>query len=148
MWSETIRTDANVEYMLFPRLLAIAERGWSPAPWTPPYRPGTRYAWHDPAVDMATLDSDWRDFAGRLAAQLPMLDRAGVAYRVAPPGGRIRGDRLEANAQWPGTTIEYRLPGGVWQRYTAPVTISNHTPVELRTRSPDGRRASRIVTVP
>ena len=33
LWSETIRTDANVEYMLFPRLLALAERAWSPATW-------------------------------------------------------------------------------------------------------------------
>src|SRR3546814_14646529 len=39
LWSETLRTDAGVEYMLFPRLLALAERGWSAAPGTPPYRP-------------------------------------------------------------------------------------------------------------
>ena len=40
LWSETTRTDAQVDYMLFPRLLALAERAWSPAPWTPAYQPG------------------------------------------------------------------------------------------------------------
>src|SRR3546814_13915283 len=55
LWSETLRTDAGVEYMLFPRLLALAERGWSAAPWTPPYRPGASYDWGDKRVDAAAM---------------------------------------------------------------------------------------------
>jgi hexosaminidase len=31
LWTETIRTLADIEYMAFPRLPAIAELGWSPA---------------------------------------------------------------------------------------------------------------------
>ena len=31
LWTETIRTFAEAEFMIFPRLLAIAELGWSPA---------------------------------------------------------------------------------------------------------------------
>ena len=31
LWTETIRTSADIEYMAFPRLPAIAELGWSPA---------------------------------------------------------------------------------------------------------------------
>jgi hexosaminidase len=30
LWTETIRTQADIEYMAFPRLPAIAELGWSP----------------------------------------------------------------------------------------------------------------------
>lgn len=145
LWSETVRTDAQVDYMLFPRLLALAERGWTPARWTPAYRPGQSYTWHDPRVDRAALSADWRDFAGRVSAQFGPLERMGVAYRVAPPGARIIGGTLEANSDQPGAIIEYRERGGTWTRYGGPVAVRG--PVELRTRSADARRSSRIVAV-
>ena len=145
LWSETIRTDAMVDYMLFPRLLALAERAWSPAPWEPEYQSSATWAWHDNRIDRAAMAKGWRDFAGRLAVQLPTLDRAGVAYRLAPPGARIANGRLEANTELPGTPVEYRTAGGAWTRYTGPVAVNG--PVDLRTRTPGGARASRIVTV-
>ncbi|MCR5871195.1 MULTISPECIES: family 20 glycosylhydrolase [unclassified Sphingomonas] len=146
LWSETVRSDAQVDYMLFPRLLALAERGWAPARWTPHYRPGQSYAWHDPRVDRAALAADWRDFAGRVSAQFGRLGDMGIAYRVAPPGARIVAGKLEANADFPGVTIEYRERGGRWVRYQGPVAVSG--PVDLRSRSADGERSSRTVTVP
>ena len=145
LWSETIRTDGQVDYMLFPRLLALAERGWAPAPWTPAYRAGASYEWGDSRVDAAKLKAGWQDFAGRVAAQYPLLDRIGVAYRVAPPGARIVGGKLQANSVYPGTAIEYRLEGGVWTRYAGPVAVGGA--VDLRSRSADGKRASRTVRV-
>lgn len=145
LWSETVRTDAQVDYMLFPRLLALAERGWTPARWTPAYRPGATYGWQDAQVDRAALTADWRDFAGRVSAQFGALERIGVAYRVAPPGARIVGGKLEANSDFPGVGIEYRARGGKWTPYREPVAVSG--PIELRSRSVDGKRASRIVTV-
>ncbi|RYY41529.1 MAG: beta-N-acetylhexosaminidase, partial [Sphingomonadales bacterium] len=145
LWSETVRTDAQVDYMLFPRLLALAERGWTPAQWTPAYRPGQSYAWHDPRVDRAALSADWRDFAGRVSAQFGPLERMGIAYRVAAPGARIIGGTLEANNDLPGAIIEYRERGGKWTRYGGPVAVRG--PVELRTRSADAKRSSRIVAV-
>ncbi|MCW4463417.1 carbohydate-binding domain-containing protein [Sphingomonas sp. BT-65] len=144
LWSETIRTDAQVDYMLFPRLFALAERGWTPAPWTPPYQAGANYRWHDPRVDAALLTREWRGFAGRVTAQLPLLDRMGIAYRVTPPGARIAGGKLEANSAFPGMVIEYRMGDG-WKHYAGPVAVTGA--VELRTRSADGKRASRIVRV-
>jgi hexosaminidase len=145
LWSETIRTDAQVDYMLFPRLLALAERAWSPAPWTPAYQVGASYEWGDKRVDPAKLKAGWQDFAGRVAAQWPMLEHMGIAYRVAPPGARIANGRLEANSMFPGTAIEYRLGTGGWTPYTGPVAVSG--PVDLRSRSADGKRASRTVRV-
>jgi hexosaminidase len=145
LWSETIRTDAQVDYMLFPRLLALAERAWSPAPWTPAYQAGASYEWGDKRVDAAKLKAGWQDFAGRVAAQFPQLERMGVAYRVAPPGAQIAKGKLEANSMFPGTTIEYRINGGAWTRYAGPVAVSGA--VDLRSRSTDGKRASRTVRV-
>lgn len=146
LWSETIRTDAQVDYMFFPRLLALAERAWSPAgAWEPAYVPGARYEWRDARIDARALDEGWRDFAGRLAAQRPLLDRIGISYRLAPPGARIAGGQLQAIGELPGDRIEYRQAGAAWTPYDGPVAVSGA--VELRTRSPDGRRVSRTVTV-
>ncbi len=145
LWSETIRTDAQVDYMLFPRLLALAERAWAPAPWTPAYQAGASYEWGDQRVDAAKLKAGWQDFAGRTAAQFPMLEKIGVAYRVAPPGARIANGKLEANSMFPGTAIEYRVEGGAWTRYAGPVAVSSA--VDVRSRSADGKRASRTVRV-
>ena len=74
-----------------------------------------------------------------------MLERIGVAYRVAPPGARIRNGKLEANSMFPGTAIEYRVGEGAWTRYAGPVAVSGAA--ELRSRSADGKRASRTVRV-
>lgn len=145
MWSETIRTDSQVEYMLFPRLLALAERAWTPAPWTPAYEPGANYAWQDPRVGLPTLEAGWKDFTGRLGAQFPLLDRLGVAYRIAPPGARIVDGMLQANGVFPGTDVEYKTSGGDWVKFVQPVAVN--APVKLRSRSVDGKRASRTVRI-
>jgi hexosaminidase len=62
MWSETLANLSNAEYMVFPRLLALAEVAWSP----PALRTATSPAYHD--------------FLLRLAAQGPRLQAAGVNF--------------------------------------------------------------------
>ncbi|MGE7205333.1 family 20 glycosylhydrolase [Sphingomonas sp. NPDC019816] len=145
LWSETVRRDSQVDYMLFPRLLALAERAWNKPEWEPAYVAGTAYQPNDQRVDRTRLLAGWRDFAGRMGVQMRLLDRADVTYRLAPPGARIVNGRLEANAEFPGTPIEYRTGNTAWARYDGPVAVTGV--VELRTRTPDGRRASRTVTV-
>lgn len=144
LWSEMVRRDSQVDYMLFPRLFALAERGWSTPTWEPAYVPGSSYAYGDPRVDATALLTGWHDFARRAADQLPALDSAGITYRLAPPGAKVVAGRLEANAELPGMPIEYRVAGGSWTRYSGPVAVIGR--VELRTRTSDGRRASRIVS--
>lgn len=145
LWSETVRGDALADYMLFPRLIAMAERAWHRGAWEPQYRAGRAYAYGDGQVDADTMLADWRSFTGRMTVHLAELDKSGVAYRLAPPGARLVGGRLEANSEFPGQPIEYRVPGGAWVRYTGPVAAGGT--VEVRTRTADGRRASRTVTV-
>lgn len=145
LWSETVRSDALVDYMLFPRLLPFAERAWHRAAWEPAYKAGASYSYGDGAVSLADLQSDWRSFGAKMPMHLAALDRAGVAYRLAPPGARISGGKLEANSEFPGQIIEYSADGGAWTRYSGPIAVS--APVKLRTRSFDGRRASRTVEV-
>jgi len=61
LWSETLRSMADVEYMTFPRLLAIAEIGWSPR-----------------------ASHSWHSFRRRLAAFGPRWAAQGVAFHRAP----------------------------------------------------------------
>lgn len=58
LWCELIHTQSRLEYMIFPRLLAIAEVCWS-----------------------AKEQRDWADFQARLCGQLQYLDRLGINYR-------------------------------------------------------------------
>ena len=145
IWSETVRSDAQVDYMLFPRLLAFAERAWHRAGWEPAYRAGSSYSYGDNAVDLAKLRADWSKFAAIMPTHLGQLERAGVSYRLSPPGARTVAGKLEANTEFPGQTIEYRIGDGAWTRYSAPVAVQGS--VQVRTRSFDGSRASRSLTV-
>jgi hexosaminidase len=55
LWSETTETRADVDSLVFPRLPAVAEVGWS-------------------------ARRDWEDFRTRLAAHGPLLDALGVNF--------------------------------------------------------------------
>ena len=57
LWTETVTTMADIEYLLFPRLAAVAEIGWSPA-----------------------STHDWVGFSARLGAQAPRWTALGVHF--------------------------------------------------------------------
>lgn len=61
LWTETIATRGDWELMAFPRVLGLAELGWSPA-----------------------TARDWTSYSRRLAAQAPRLDAQDVTYHRAP----------------------------------------------------------------
>jgi hexosaminidase len=62
VWTEYMKTPEHVEYMVFPRLLALSEVVWSP-----------KEARH------------WDSFARRLRTHLRRLDAMGVRYRAPTP---------------------------------------------------------------
>jgi hexosaminidase len=61
LWSETIRTMRNIEYMVFPRLPGIAELGWSPAE-----------------------DKRWDEYALRLAEHGPRFEMLDIHFYRSP----------------------------------------------------------------
>jgi len=61
LWSETFETMEDIEYMTFPRLPALTERGWSPA-----------------------KGRSWSEFRLRLAAQAPRWRVMGIKYYRSP----------------------------------------------------------------
>ena len=150
VWSETIRSDAQLDYMLYPRLLALAERAWHVADWEEPYAPGAGYSRAAGAFDAAQRarrDADWNAFANLLGGrELARLDAAGVAYRIPTVGATVEGGKLRANVEFPGLPIEYQVEGGAWRPYVADAPVSGR--VEVRARSADGKRAGRGLVVP
>lgn len=149
LWSETVRSDAQVDYMLYPRMLALAERAWHGANWEAPYTPGKAY---DPTTGAFTAqmrarrDADWVAFANLLGGrELARLDAAGVAYRIPTVGAAVEGGRLKANVEFPGLPIEYRVAGGPWRPYVEGTAVTGR--VEVRARSADGKRAGRGLVV-
>lgn len=80
VWTELIRTADQLDSMIFPRLLAVAERAWNKAPWAD----NAEYAARQRAID-----SEWVNFANTLGyKELMRLDLMGVAYRIPPPEPR------------------------------------------------------------
>ncbi len=79
-----MRTEAQFGYMVYPRLLALAERAWHGADWELPYREGERYKLGETdKVDKRALARDWQGFASLVdQRELPKLARAGIRYRA------------------------------------------------------------------
>lgn len=108
LFSETVRDPARLDYLVMPRLLAVAERAWAPDP-----------AWvteNDPAKSAALHRAAWSGFVNALGQRvLPRLDleQAGVEYRIAPPGLLVDGDRVLVNHVLPGIAMRYTVDGSM-----------------------------------
>ncbi|MBI0250121.1 chitobiase/beta-hexosaminidase C-terminal domain-containing protein, partial [Yersinia pestis subsp. pestis] len=149
-WNETVRTDEQMEYMAFPRVLPLAERAWHRASWEQEYKAGREYKGGETQwVDTQALSTDWQRFANIMGQrELAKLDKAGVAYRLPVPGARVVAGQLEANISLPGLLIEYSTDGGKkWQQYDAKAQPTVSGEVMIRSTSPDGKRSSRAEPV-
>jgi len=150
LWSETVRSETQAEYMIFPRMIALAERAWSTPNWHVPYNAkGAKYH-KDSGVFTDELkaqrDQQWQVFGNSIAQkELPKLDKLGVFYRIPTVGAKVVDQQLYINSSLPGLPLEYRLKGGQWQAYTNPVAVS--LPVDVRARNADGTRAGRSFTL-
>jgi hexosaminidase len=61
IWTEYIRTESFLQFMLYPRMMAFAEVAWSPA-----------------------AQRDQEKFEARLRPQIEQLDAAGINSRHGP----------------------------------------------------------------
>ncbi|RZQ27443.1 beta-hexosaminidase [Vibrio vulnificus] len=58
LWCEIINNPERIDYMVFPRIIALAEACWT-----------------------QKEHRDWNDFLSRLKGHLPLLDKQGIKYR-------------------------------------------------------------------
>ena len=129
MWTEYVATPAHVEYMVYPRALALSEVLWS-----------------------RTEGRDWTSFTERLPAVVAALDGQRVNYRIPDVLG-LEGDRLTLadsaevilRAPAAGTirfTLDGSLPTTASAAYAGPTIIPlspEGTTITARLERPDGR---------
>ena len=139
IWCETITSPEKLEYMVFPKILAIAERAWAHEP-----------AWS--AGNDNLQQADWNKFTNTLGQiELKKLDQkfGGIKYRLPLPGAKITDGQLFANVAFPGLDIRYTTDGSeptsTSSLYTEPVKIASES-VKLKTFASNGR-ASRTVSL-
>ena len=66
--------------MIFPRMLALAERAWHKASWE---------NINDITIRNQERDMEWQEFANALGSkELARLDELGIMYAILPPGAR------------------------------------------------------------
>jgi hexosaminidase len=132
LFGENARTPERLEYLAAPRLVALAERAWSPDP-----------RWQDTSA----AAHGWAEFANRLGQRvLPQLDAVlAYGYRLPPPGvARIDG-AIHANVALPGLALHYTVDGSeptqASPRYTAPVASSR---LHIATFDTRGRKSRTV----
>mgnify|MGYP000656632215 CR=1 FL=1 len=126
LWTERIATPEYAEYMLYPRLLIVAEKGWC-------------------APERVSEES----LMPRLLRYCERLDAEGINYRI--PSLRnyhefcVFTDSVRTTAECPLPTaiLRYTLDGSVptaaSQRYTGPMTFRDDATLRLRAFHADGR---------
>jgi hexosaminidase len=133
LWTEYISTPQHLEYMTFPRLLALSEVVWSP------------------------LESkDYASFQQRLPYHLSRLEKQDVNYRIPEPDGlkdfyTVTDDRIriQLSSLIPSSQIYYTLDGSTptdqSPRYQMPFQIplqpDQKTLLNLIVVTPRGRRS-------
>lgn len=126
IWCEWIPSRERMQYMAIPRLLAIAELGWSQA-----------------------SQKDWNTFAQRLANQFERLNIMGINYRIPDLEGFHRNNAfigegsVSVTCLDPSADIRYTTDGSIptlqSSRYEGPIPVKETTDFTFRTFRPNGK---------
>lgn len=133
LWTERVPSYERMTYMIFPRLLAIAELGWS--------SPESR---------------SFEDFSTRTASHFRKLDDMGIEYRIPEIEGFhdvnsfVDSVYLRLGCQDSSARIFYTTDGSIPDmsstEYTGPVKITESTAFTLRTFGKGGRQGETVRT--
>ena len=143
IWSETLRDEASLFYMMFPKFISLAERAWSAE---------DEWESSDREDVYNTQARSWNYLVNTIGQRdLKRLDhiQGGVPYRIPLPGAVINNGLLEANVKFPGMDIRYTTDGSEPTAesalYQGPVQVDGKE-IKLKTFNSVGR-SSRTSTV-
>ncbi|GAA4311482.1 family 20 glycosylhydrolase [Mucilaginibacter gynuensis] len=139
LWSETLISADKFEYLLLPKLFAVAERAWAVDPdWATE---------KDVALSESMYNTAWSTFANKVARELPRLNNyaGGFNYRVPTPGAIIKDGNIEANMQLPGFVLRYTtngsIPTNTSKIFSGKIPAAGNT-IKLRAFGANGRSSS------
>ncbi len=154
LWTETTRSDSQADHMIFPRLIALAERAWHKAEWEVDYNyQGQLYSQNSgimTAQQQLARSQSWNRFANLLTQkEFEKLDRYRIDYRIPTVGGRIDNGQLVIRSPLPGLPVQYRIDQQDWTDYQQPITlnIEKVESVSVRALSANRQRAGRSLEV-
>lgn len=137
LWTETVMSAERMDYMIYPRLIALGERAWNPSP-----------SW---IGSNEKYESAYVSFLNTVGTrELPRLDyfHGGVSYRIPTPGVKIENGSLMVNSEIPGFIYRYTTDGTepteTSMEYTYPVKVEGN--VKVKAFATNGR-SSRTVSV-
>ena len=123
LFAETIRSFNGVEYLLFPKIMGLAERGWNAYP-----------AWEElrGAQEQQAFNKALALYYEKISdMEMPYWARNGINFRLPHPGLLVKDGKLYANVAIRGAEIRYTTDcsepdthSALWE---APVTC--HAPV-------------------
>ncbi len=133
VWTEYLRGSEKVEYMVFPRLLAMAEVGWTPQ-----------------------AQRQFADFEQRLDAHYPRLSAQKIGYRIPRPSGldtiSVKDQQAKIALQAPVAgsklivTIDGSEPQATSAAYQGPLTVNLAPQQDLTVKAltvlADGRQSA------
>ena len=133
IWCEWIPSRERMHYMAAPRMLAIAELGWS-----------------------ANNRKDWTDFQVRMADQFGRLNVMDVQYRIPDLEGFMKNNvfigekKVEITCLDPSASIHYTTDGSIptleSPKYDGNLVLTETTDLTLRVFRPTGKRSDIVKT--
>lgn len=139
LWSETIKNTDNLEYLLLPRLLALAERAWSRSPdWAEENDRTKAKQLYENSL------SNFYNILGKRELKRLNYYAGGFNYRIPTPGLKVENGKVSANVQLPGFAIRYTTDGSIptlkSQVYTQPISVNDQ--LVFRTFDHQGKGSS------
>ena len=144
LWSEMLRSDNQADYMLYPRLLALAERAWHSASWQLAY-PSTGQVYSKQSNQFSRAhqeqrEADWQRFAALVGyKEIAKLEKADVFYRVPTVAASVENNTLDAFTPYPGFAIEVQDKEGNWHPIEKTDKAHKATAIRARTKTRIGR---------
>jgi hexosaminidase len=136
LWSEYLKTSKQVEYMAYPRAIALAEVDWTPA-----------------------LKRDYSNFLARLEKHYKRLDLIGVNYFYEvpkpfanpPKAGFLKSAEITLSTPLPQSEIRYTTDGNeptkASKLYSGPLTVTESGTIKAITVKLSGE-TSTVLTIP
>ena len=123
LWSETIRSFDEVQYLLLPKMMGVSERAWNAVP-----------EWSKDLTDIKAYNEARHQYNLKIGTrELPLLKGMGYNFRVGPPGVKLEDGKLLINTQYPDELVTYTLDGSEptidSPRWTAPVPFKTQPQV-------------------